>query len=464
MNIFSYAVKNLKIYKYRTIILIITLVLVVTASVVGLSIQSATRSINKEYRDQIGAKVYVELDFEKLISGSGKSSKLERPQMLTSDQYKQISELDYVKSFTYTGEVMGTSSNMKAIGEGEEKSENSLGVAIDGGDGTPVMAKSPTLKILGVEGNADLEDFRNGLRKVVEGTVPKNDNEALISQDIANHNNLKIGDSIAVTDITGKKEINYIISGIYEDKTVEDGGTGLNMPIFNRRNEVFTTFTGAMQLDTLGNFQVKAEYELNDPKDYEAFQKSVRDIGVGDDYKVSIDQKSFDKAVGPINNLEKTISFFMNIIFSIAAGVLMLLSILAIKERQYDVGVLRAMGMKKIKVGMTFMIESLVVLVIAIAIGAGIGSVITQPIATSLLNQQVVELNKQNEEQASQGMIFSNDRSLNVEPIGEIQASVNVPVMLNILILGFVIIMFTNAINIVYIMRFQPMEIMRKKN
>ncbi len=458
MNLFKYALQNLKTYKYRTVIMIVTLVLVTTASVVGISIQSATHDIAKKYRDQIGAQVNIELDAKKMMNA--KTS----PQKISAEQYEKIAQLEYVKNYSYLTELMIGSNTLKAVGEDTQKGEDQMGLVLEDENGNAVKAQTPKIRLIGGAGNADLPEFRDGSRKLVEGEAPKNKFDAMISKEFATLNNIKIGDTIYLNDVRGKLEQGYKVTGIYEDNTIEDGGTGIDMPLFNRRNEVITTFESAMALNSEGINQVRATYEINDPKDFDAFYQAVRDLGVGEDYNISIDHKSFEKAVGPINNLNSTVGYFMMIILLIAAGVLMLLSILSVKERQYEIGVLRAMGMKKVKVGLSFIVESVIVLMIALVIGLGIGSVVTKPVASSLLEQQITAMEKANENDDGNTSLFTPDRSKDVKTVDTIDTSINALVLVKITSLGFGIIILTNIINIIYIMRFQPMEIMRKKN
>lgn len=460
MNFVQYAWKNLKIYQYRSVIVIATLVLVTVASVVGLSIQQAAREIAEQYRSEIGASVNIQVD-QARVNQSGQS-----PKRITREQYEEIAQLPYVKRYSYLVDLMAGSPQLKAVGEEQQQGEDLMGIVDVGGDGQPVDLKTPKLKLIGGAGNADLPEFLNGSRKIIDGKAPQQDFEVLISEELAKLNQLRVGDSILLHNVRGEKEQAFRITGIYEDHTKEDGGSGMNMPIFNRRNELITTFSSAMAIDADGLSEVRATYEINDPSEFQAFYDAVRKIGISEDYQISVDEKSFAKAVGPINNVGDTVGYFIVIILAIGTGILILLSVLSIKERQYEIGVLRAMGMKKKRVGMSFMLESIIGLTIALVIGIGIGSVITKPVATSMLSSQLEQMQQSEEQNNTPGTvgIFTPDRSNDVKPIDQIETSLSLPLILKIAGIGFLIILLTNGINIISIMRFQPMEIMRKKN
>ena len=256
------------------------------------------------------------------------------------------------------------------------------------------------------------------------------------------------------------------MTGIYEDKTTEDGGSGVDMPIFNRRNEIITDFSSAMSMDDEGMSEVRAIYELDNPEYFNQFKDEVRGLGISEDYSISIDEVGFEKAIGPINNLNSTVGYFIVIILIIAIGILALLSLLSVRERQYEIGVLRAMGMKKAKVGLNFITESCIILIVALVIGVGIGSVITKPVANSLLEQQIVSIEKTKEKETTnnQKSLFQPDNSGNIEIVDTIDVKIDYILILQIAGIGFGIVILTNLINIIYVMKFQPMEIMRKKN
>lgn len=462
MNLFKYALKNLKTYKYRSIIMGITLVLVITASVVGLSIQKAAKNVAEEYRQSIGADVNIEVDFNKVTKGGYK------PAVITPEQYQQMSELEYVKQFSFLADVMIGSDKIKAVGQDEQKNEDKMGMVGVGDNGEAVPLKTPTLKLIGGGGNADLPEFQKGARSIVEGNAPKNPNEAMISEELAELNNLKVGSTILLQDAEKKVEKEFTVTGIYEDKTVADGGTGIDMPVYNRRNEIITDFASAMSMAGGGDGMatVKANYQLNNPKDFEAFKKQARAIGISEDYTISVDEASYNKAVGPINNVNSTVTYFIVIILIIAAAVLTLLSILSVKERQYEIGVLRAMGMKKGKLALDFILESSMILFVAIVLGFATASVITKPIASSLLDSQIAAMEEMQKQEDNNNIknLFSPGSSNDVKPVDKIDVSIDFSVVIQIIIVGFGIIIFANVTNIIYIMRFQPMEIMRRKN
>ena len=81
--------------------------------------------------------------------------------------------------------------------------------------------------------------------------------------------------------------------------------------------------------------------------------------------------------------------YFLAVVFGIGAIILVVLNIFNVRERKYEIGVLTAIGMKKAKVATQFLVESFVVTIIALVIGAGIGAVSSVPVTNTLLASQI---------------------------------------------------------------------------
>ena len=79
---------------------------------------------------------------------------------------------------------------------------------------------------------------------------------------------------------------------------------------------------------------------------------------------------------------------FLIIVLALGSALLILVSILAMRERKYEIGVLRAMGMKKAKVAAGLVAEMLALTVFCLVLGFGVGSAAAQPIANGLLQKQ----------------------------------------------------------------------------
>jgi putative ABC transport system permease protein len=72
----------------------------------------------------------------------------------------------------------------------------------------------------------------------------------------------------------------------------------------------------------------------------------------------------------------------------LGAAIMILLSVIAIRERKYEIGVLRAMGMKKEKVALGLWTEIIAITCICFVIGMGAGTMLSQPVTDALMAGQ----------------------------------------------------------------------------
>lgn len=97
----------------------------------------------------------------------------------------------------------------------------------------------------------------------------------------------------------------------------------------------------------------------------------------------------YESSLLPLENLSEMALYFLIVVFAIGGVVLVVLNIFNVRERKYEVGVLTAIGMKKFKVSLQFIFETLVVTFVFIVIGGCIGAVSSVPVTNSLLESQI---------------------------------------------------------------------------
>jgi putative ABC transport system permease protein len=144
----------------------------------------------------------------------------------------------------------------------------------------------------------------------------------------------------------------------------------------------------------IGSGFVKFVYHLKSPDLLDAFRAEVHDNGLPEGYKVDIDEKSYENRIMPLKGLRDISRTFFLIVLALGAAIMVLLSITAVRERKYEIGVLRAMGMKKNKLALGFWIEIIALTCICFVLGIIAGGLLSQPISDILLaGQQVTSVN-----------------------------------------------------------------------
>ena len=128
--------------------------------------------------------------------------------------------------------------------------------------------------------------------------------------------------------------------------------------------------------------QLGYTYVLGSADDYETFASDVRKAVLDDTCTVqSADVENHESSLVPLDSLAKFALTLLIVVLAVGAVVLNLFNI---RERKYEVGVLTAIGVKKVKVAAQFAIELLIVTMCGIALGVAGGAVASVPVSNQL--------------------------------------------------------------------------------
>jgi putative ABC transport system permease protein len=201
-----------------------------------------------------------------------------------------------------------------------------------------------------------------------------------------------------------------------------------------------------------------AVYYLKRPALLAAFEAELRDKGLPDNYSVKTDESTFESVAGPIESLKNLSFAFLLIVLLLGAIIMILLSVIAIRERKYEIGVLRAMGMKKKKVAIGLWAEIIVITCVCFVIGMGIGALVSQPISDAVMTGQA--------QSSSAGSTSLADR-LNVtdtEQKENINISVNAVTALEIFAISILLASISGVISVSSITKSEPIKILMERN
>ena len=168
----------------------------------------------------------------------------------------------------------------------------------------------------------------------------------------------------------------------------------------------------------------------------------------------------------------------MIIVLIIGGSILVILNMLNIRERKYEIGVLRAIGMKKHVVLGQFVIELLMVSSIAITLGGVIGSVASVPIANYMLQSEITtqettqfEVSENfgggqitsNRSQGRGNMISAFGNNADVDYVDKINAVVDMRILLQLGLIGLILTIISSSISMIFISRYTPLKILSNR-
>lgn len=422
MYLVQNAFRNIFRNKGRNIILALITFLIIFAAAVSFLISGAAKSMIDNTRTQFGNQVTIE---------SAEVSGLE-----VSD-YLKYGESDLLQKTEFSMTAYGCLDGLQALDE-------------ETPDGNANM-------ILAASSRADLgEDFRKGLRSILQGKAPEQKDECLVSEKFAQHNSLSVGASITLRPANSEKSgsATLTVSGIYADNSVYGTGGQTGMPLFNRNNEIVTTVETAAAIDFMVKStgrQFEAVYFLKHLDLLAAFQNELLEKGLPASYTVTANEEEYKQVAAPMEKLLKISTVFLSVVLLLGAAVLILISVMSMRERKYEVGVLRAMGMKKGKVILGMLLEAVAITAACLIVGLGAGTAAAQPVADILLRQTT---------QGGQSPADQRD----AEETPGIKIRMTAPEVGEISLVALFLAGISSAIGILYITRFEPNRILSERN
>ena len=467
MYVLSNALRNIERNKGRNALIAVIIFAIIATTVVTLMINNTTSGIIDDYRTRFGSQVNISPDIEKFMeAGNAPSagSGMKLPEV-TAQQSLDFANSDYIKDYVVQVMIGVAGENLKGIDEGSSSNMMPMG------NNTNDESITPQFYL-----KNNFFDFDEGYRGIADGNgrMVESDDECIVSEDFAELNNLSVGDTVTLSaslhndDMTSYRTITYELElvGIFYDYTQEY--SGIQMSMANRRNEILTTTETILSPVGEGDsgFSVTATYFLKDPSMLQAFEAEIRAKGLSDFLKVGTDESGYDSIVRPVEGLKSVSLTFMAIVLILGAVILLLLSTMAIRERKYEIGVLRAMGMKKSRVALGLWFEMLAITCVCLCLGLLAGSLIAQPISDILLAGQLEAA------AASGGLpggaIASADSSSllsgSLTTLDELDVSLAFNTVLEIIAISLALASLSALAAISRITKYEPIKILMERN
>lgn len=392
----------------RTLLLILTfsaiLIFVLSGLIINHSAQQAIDTAKKE----TGATVTLAVNREAMMSKARETAsennntttdrvKFEMTPVLLSDAEK-IAKLSGIKSYNLTKSAVAIKDSLQPITStsetATESNETDTQTEADGRPGGNMMQRVDVnqgdFSVVGVNDLKTATDFSDGSQKIISGraltTKDDKSNAVVIETELAEANNLKVGDTFTIKDQNDKAYTMNIV-GIYQSTASVDS-MAMNFSFMNVSNRLYTSLTFANTLAGTTDTIDTAIYNLSDPAKSESFVKAAKKLIDTETYSVSSNDAIYQQMLSPLNDVAK---FAKNIVILVAiAGtiILSLIVILTIRERRGEIGILMSMGEKRAKIIGQFFVELLIVMLLSVGIASASGNVVGNVVGQQLLTSQ----------------------------------------------------------------------------
>ena len=520
MYIFKNAWMSIKRNKGRNLLIAVIIVVISAACAITLAIRQSADNIVEAYENKNPITAELAMNRKSLMESLKDGDKSQEEMIeafnniesLTEEQIISYGTSDYVKEYYYTYSLgvnakdltEATDSLVKETTEVKTETNTQTRKFPMGGDfpgfpgggsQTTTNKKTTTTKtekifnekasngaftLVGYNSYEDMKDFINGDYTIVEGEVSNdfNSNNCVISEELANLNELKVGDTITVIDVDDEDNTYELtITGIYKENT--DSSNDMSSMFSNSVNKIITNTNFIKQMLEKNEdleASITPTYILNSKDVIDQFKEEVSSKGLSEYYQVTDNISDIENATSSVNNVKNFATTFLIITLIIGGVVLAVINMINIRERKYEIGVLRTIGMKKYKVSLQFMIELMLVCIVGLGIGAAVGGVTSVNVANQLLAKEIEnESNQYSDVSKNFGKEGGPDFAPNdnmrgsfgiasVKQVDSIDAIVDVKVLLQLLGVGLLLTIVSSLASMIAISRFSPLTILKERS
>lgn len=242
-----------------------------------------------------------------------------------------------------------------------------------------------------VEGYTDMTmqlDYILGSLRMLEGRIIAQGDSymAVISSEIAELNDLSVGDSFALNAFyenaydpwTGEayqgKPVTLEIAGVYHMTQQEEYS---DPPLYNPENLIITSLDAAEQLNGYERLY-SVQLFISDPDRIETIIDEIQamDLPEKEVLDFEADARQYNAMQNSISNVLAFVSVILGSIVILGVTVLVLLILISLKSRMFEIGVLLSMGESKLQIILQLFIESYLPVLIAMCFAAAGGYIL----------------------------------------------------------------------------------------
>jgi putative ABC transport system permease protein len=519
-----YFLKRARLYVTRkwgkTITVGIILFIVSALVLTGLLIKTASQKTFEMAREKLGATVSYTTDLSSVMQNNGSGGRPTEkgtgggftiPDDFTSITTKEIeliaSKSKYVESYTISANLSGNAVDFTYYDPSSSDEETSTDNKIGDRGGFGIDAN---VKIVGADTESKEASFDT--KTIVEGEyftdeeIISASKVIIIEKTIADLNNIAVGDTITIEKVNKKGpmsdsdtssdesvEITYKVVGIYKTTNPTDLTTSGFMSSYNlSENMMYAPYTTVLSADLeglTGDALTEAQSEiaengydvqnvtftLTDPDYTDEFIEEVKAMdGIDTTYRsLSADDAAYEQMVGPIENVANTSTVLVIVVVIAGSFIIGLLSMLSIKDRKYELGVLLSLGESRLKIVLQLISEMIIVATLSFALAGVISNFTAQLTTNFLLNQELTSASEESDSVGNRdggfpgGNMFMMDKNvisnMDVETIDTLTVSINIIDILKMFGIGIIIIVIGNVIQAMFVLRCNPKQILLER-
>ena len=374
MNFFNRALKYCWRQRLRSFLLLLTFTLLLTTVLIAISSEKAVEQGTKQIKETVGASVRIELDTNNQANygsaedfGNGASGYTYNGDFITEKIVDKISKLE---------NVIGYNAKSSEGYWGVPKSFSPFPAMVTEGLATPYQA------VL----NSSLDTrFLNGTYKLEEGRHIKADDSyvALISKELADKNNLSVGDTI---EFITETDITFKIIGIFS------GTEGMSKSAITPSD--IPANLGYIDMNSLSELYDSEGYDFLDvythtPEEAKELMETIKNLPEvkGKTFTFNLNSEDFDLVSTPLSSFGSMVDTTVFILTIIGVLIVVLLLVLWTRGRKKEIGILLAVGRSKVEIVGQFLTENILITFLSMIVSAGLSITFADKIGAYIIQK-----------------------------------------------------------------------------
>lgn len=480
MFIFKNAWISITRNKGRNLLIGFIILVVACACTVTLAINNTASDLIQSYESAYDKELTISFnrgkmrenfdmsDRESMKSAQGKISSISS---YTIDDVVSFADSSHIESYYYTYAISLNGNNIEKV-TSETSADGKMGSFNKGG------SSGLDFTLTGYSSIESMSEFIDGTYKMVEilddaWDIAFDGNYVFINEELASYNDITLNSIIKLEDENGN-EYEFKVIGIFEDNENTESS---QMSMFSNSVNTLVTNANALIKITEDNEtvvgQVNPTFIIDSYDNDSIIEEEFYEKGLDENYSVSTNQDEVEAGLTSIQNVKSFATTFLVISLLIGGVVLFIINMINIRERKYEIGVLRTIGISKLKLTFQFITELVIVAIVALLLGAGVGSIMSKGVSNSLLSSEIENATNNAEEIQSNfgGKMSGNKNPFNsmnnvptVQAYDTIDAVVDITVILELLGIGLLLIIVSGSSAMISIQRFSPLTILKERS
>ncbi len=459
MRIIRNGFKSLTRRPSKTVLLSVIFFILFSLTFSGLIINGSVENSKEKIKDNIGAVVEYTLDYNKFFEEQfsmddfdpdsftdGESDTGEVNEFETSSfEMPSISRdtVDKMGSSKYVRKVYLSEYYNWSISENLElvKSDSMMGF-FGGSNSIPVSAINTNYPISFETTNQKLDQGKY----FSDEELSSGAKVAMISKELATKNNLRIGDMIELNDEY------FSIVGTYSDGT--------------DKNTVYVPYKTASSIADEYNSSVvngTVHYMLNDADNVENFVNENENLLTSEYHVLKTNLEEVEKVTQPLESVSSMTMLLVSIV--LVAGVLIIIAVVSIfvRDRKKEVGLLLAYGDTKLQVFAQYILEIVIISVVAFLISLGTSTMISKGVSNWIKETQF-EVEESNDDEFGGIMIIGgSDGQVNNDQLLEesFTLALDSKTIMRMFIISIGLVIISSSVPLTVISKYKPREILQ---